>query len=442
MGFRTLSRRRVLAVSLAAVTATTTLFAIAGTAGPAAAAVGSGCPASKVARSIPTASNVAAGFSNSGSTTTYTFSSLTNEHPVGGVPGLIRYCVYPSPSALPTGHTVNATGANGAKWLYAAGAKNFAFVRPGGNKSNIPLNGKTTTMGTATWGTLPASQAIVLHINDLAVCASLYGSGTPATCFVKPSTGPICDHGDSSVAYNAMPFDVVNCLNPGLGFEANSVNEFGDEVGLAGTARTLVSLNVDFQSFACQSGHWNTGDCSSAAGATFDWPITANIYAVANCSGTPCPGALLATTTQTQTIPYRPSANPTCPANSGPAPAGAAWFNPLAPGGGACQNSIAKVLTFTFPATTLPDQVIWTVAFNTSTAGYTPIGTAGCQTGPGGCPYDSLNVGAKTYPNAPYAGTDVNLDQAFISEGGSAAPLQVQAGWSNFRPLGEIITAP
>lgn len=445
MGFRIFSRIRVLAVSLAAVTATTTLFAIAGAAGPAAAAASNGCPASKTVGTLPTASNVAAGFSNSGSTTTYTFSSLTNEHPVGGVPGLIKYCVYPSPSALPASHTVAAVGADGTPWVYGTGSNNFAFVRPGGDKTNIPLDGKTTTMGTATWSTLPASQTIVLHINDPTVCASLYGSGTSATCFVKPSTGPVCDHGDSSVAYNAMPFDVVNCLNPAVAFEANGWNEFGDDVGLAGTARTLVSLKVDFQSFACQSGHWDTGDCASAAGATFTHPITATIYSVDNSTTPPTVGAVLAQVKDVpQTIPYRPSADTSGHCTGADA---GKWFNPQAPGGGACQNSIGTVLTFTFPAgTTLPDQVIWTVAFNTSTAGHNPIGTATCQTDPGGCPYDSLNVGDKTYPPpAPYAGTslfDTNGGMAVGSKGQPPSALGFFTPDDNGRPLGEIITTP
>ena len=162
-------------------------------------------------------------------------------------------------------------------------------------------------------------------------------------------------------------------------------------------------------------------------------PITATIY-----DGN---GVQLAQVTQPQTIPFRPTADPSCPANSGPAPAGAAWFNPLAPGGGACQNSIGKVLTFNFPAgTPLPNTVIWTVAFNTSTAGYSPIGSATCQSDPGGCPYDSLNVGAKTYAGAPYAGTDIQVDEAFRSSGGPGAPLLAETGWSANRPLGEIIT--
>jgi hypothetical protein len=431
-----------------ALTASATLFVVAGTAGPAVAAAGNGCPSNKVVGSLPTATNVGASFTNNGTTSTYTFSSLTNENPTGGVPGLVKYCVYPTPASQPTTITVAATGANGKTWVSSKGSNNFAFARPGGDKTNIPLNGTTTTMGTATWNTAPTNQTIVLHINDPAVCTNLYGAGTPLTCFVKPSTGPICNQGDTTVAYNAMPTDVVNCLNPALGYEATSTSEFGDEVGLAGTARGLVSLKVDFQSFACESGHWfDAGGCTSTPGATFTHPITAKIYDPGNLT-TP-----IAWVTQTQTIPYRPSSNATCPANSGPAPAGAAWFNPLAPGGGACQNSIATVLTFNFPAgTTLPDTVVWTVAFNTTHFGAAPIGeAASCFGTSGGCAYDSLNVGAKTYSEAPYAGTDTDpagavLDSdwtgAYCDNGLSGTgTLRFDTGcWTNFKPLGEIIT--
>jgi hypothetical protein len=455
MGFRTFRRMRVLAVSLATVTVTATLFAVALAAGPASAATGNGCPASKTLGSLATADNVAAGFSNAGNTTTYTFSSPTNENPTGGVPGLMKYCVYPSPVSQPTDHHVLATGANGAQWVFAKGSNNFAFVRPGGNKTNIPLDGNTTTMGDATWSKLPDSQKIILHINDPTVCTSLYGSGTPGTCFVKPSTGPICDNGDTNAAYNSMPTDVVNCLNPAIGFEATSTSEFGDQVGLAGGAgQNLVSLKVDFQSFACESGHWyDAGGCSSAAGAAFTHPITANIYDPSDLLNP------IATVTQTQTIPYRPSSNASCPANAGGAPAGAAWFNPLAPNGGACQNSIGTVLTFnnfTFPGgpTLLPATVVWTVAFNTTHYGAAPIGEgASCFVTSGGCAYDSLNVGDRTYSGAPYAGTDTDPNGAFLSSTWTGAYCDNGAGgtgtlrldtpcWTPFRPLGEIITTP
>jgi hypothetical protein len=445
--------KRSLMAALAAVTAFTTLFIVAGTAGPAAAATGSGCPGSKTLGSIPTANNVSAAFSNSGDTTSYSFSSLTNENPVGGVPGLIKYCVYPTPKTPPTSHTVAATGDNGAAWAFATGSNNFAFVRPGGNKSNIGLDGTTTAMGTATWSPRPANQTqtIILHINDPAVCTSLYGSGTPGTCFVKPSTGPICNQGDTTVAYNAMPFDVVNCLNPGVAFEANGWNEFGDSVTLSGTARTLNSLTVDFQSFSCVTGTWDNacggGTTPGVSPGTYTWPITANVYA-ADINGLPT-GSPFATTVDVL-VPFRPNADPTnCPSTP------TKWFNPLAPGGGACQNSIATKVTFDFSGqnVTLPadGKVVWTVAFNTSTSGYSPQGatTPPCALPPATAtttvcplnPADSLNVGDKTYPApAPYAGTSL-----FDTNGGLAVGSKGPSGLAFFtpddngRPLGEII---
>jgi hypothetical protein len=341
-------------------------------------------------------------------------------------------------------------GANGAKWISSKGSNNFAFVRPGGDKTNIPLDGTSKTMGTATWTTIPTDQTIVLHINDPTVCRTLYGNTTPATCFVKPGTnGPVCDKGDTNAAYNAMPFDVVNCLNPAIGFEATSTSEFGDQVGLAGTARGLVSLKVLFTSYGCESGHWYDAACATTPGDTFIHPITANIYDPTVSLTVP-----LATVTTTQTLPYRPSADPSCPLIPGGGVAGAAWFNPLAPGGGACQNSIGKVLTFNFPSgTTLPNTVVWTVAFNTSDYGSSPIGLQPCSSSSGGCPYDSLNVGDKSYSGAPYVGTDTDPSEAFLnsSYGGSYCDLGVGGTgtlrsdspcWTGFRPLGEIITAP
>ena len=65
--------------------------------------------------------------------TTYRFFS-SNENPTGGVPGLMKYCVYPTPSSttLPAIH-VDARGFNNALWVGVKGTKNFGFVRPGGN---------------------------------------------------------------------------------------------------------------------------------------------------------------------------------------------------------------------------------------------------------------------------------------------------------------------
>jgi hypothetical protein len=454
VGFRHFRRIRVLAMSLA------TMMAILFGDARLASAQGASCPASGALKNFQVASNVGAFFSNNGQITTYTFVSLTDENPVGGVPGLIKYCVYPTANQ-PGGFDPQAIGANGKLWTVATGSRNFAFARPAGEPSNIPLDGQITVMGTATWATVPTDQTILLHINDAAVCASIYGSDSSGTCFVKPTNlAQVCNAGDTGVAYNAMPFGVVNCSKPSFGVEAYNFNEIGDEVKLAsGTPRELVSLSVLFASYGCgTSGHWHTDDCTTAPGATFTHSITGNIYSVTDCMGAPCPdGPPIATATETFTIPYRPSKDAV---NCTGANAGK-WFNPFANGGpGACQNSISTVLTFTFPTgIILPENVIWTVQYNTSNSGYDPI-TPPVQSCNGnnnnpGCPYDSLNVGTVNFPNAPYAGNDVDNNVVFLSSnsggypnsGGTAEPLQstttIQTdSMTGLRPLGAITTKP
>ena len=85
-------------------------------------------------------------------------------------------------------------------------------------------------------------------------------------------------------------------------------------------------------------------------------------------------------------------------------------------------------------AITLPTQVIWSVQYNTTTSGYTPIGNVPpCSITPAGCGYDTLNVGAFSYPNAPFAGTDVDPGAAFFDGA-------MQSGWTGNRPLGAIAT--
>jgi uncharacterized protein YjdB len=256
-----------------------------------------------------------------------------------------------------------------------------------------------------------------------------------------------CNIGDNTTAYNAIPFGAANCPLTSESFEAQETNELGDEVGLApGTGRILVSLNVVFASYGCSDrGHWNDGTCVTTPGATFVHPITASVY---DCSGTVCPGTLLAKVTQKQTIPYRPSANANCPDP-------AQWFNPLnIISLGGCQYSIKVVLTFNFPTpVTLTDQVLWTVAYDTTDFGYNPIGPMPCSTntiGPG-CPYDSLNVGTETFPGAPYAGTDIDPTGYFLNSDSDGAYCDSGTNGTGFlrldtpcrgglTPLGEVIT--
>ncbi|MBP8539183.1 hypothetical protein [Streptomyces sp. MK37H] len=284
-----------------------------------------------------------------------------------------------------------------------------------------------------------------------------------------PATGPVFaqGHGEggnggsggisgngSKIAYSSIPQQVPGNVSS-LGFEATSTSEFGDEVGLAALTqpasatpepRTLKSLQVVMSSQKCQNGSPSGGDCLTTPGATFTHPITANIYAVDNSGPVPAPGALLATVTKTFNIPYRPSADPV---NCTGSNAGK-WFSPA---DNTCYNGLAHTVKFDFPGvTTLPDQVIWTVAYNTTHAGYNPIGeSAPCFTSGNGCPYDSLNVGAQTFPGAPFAGTDVDPNGVFINSSSASTYCDGGAGgtgtlrldtpcWTGFTPLGEIKT--
>ena len=77
-----------------------------------------------------------------------------------GIPGLVGYCVY-------TGTASTGVTATYDSWKASKPGKSFGFTRPGGESTNIPLNGNTYTVGNATWptGTVPATQTILLHIS-------------------------------------------------------------------------------------------------------------------------------------------------------------------------------------------------------------------------------------------------------------------------------------
>lgn len=78
------------------------------------------------------------------------------------------------------------------------------------------------------------------------------------------------------------------------------------------------------------------------------------------------------------------------------------------------------------------------------------IGTgAPCYSTPTGCPYDSLNVGAQTFPGAPYQGIDVDPDAVFLNSTDPAAYCDGGAGgtgvlrfdspcWTANKPLAKI----
>ena len=246
----------------------------------------------------------------------------------------------------------------------------------------------------------------------LAACSGGAGYG-----YVPPPT----------VIYNSNPSPVPGNV-VSQGFECCQVSEFGDQITFEpGTPRGLQQATVTMSDWAKKADWPSVGD---AVG--FDQALTLKIYAV---NPGPTLGAVLASTTQTFHIPWRPAADPTnCPSNptkfqSTP---GAADTN--------CFNGLATQVSFDLSSlnVTAPDQVVWGVSYNTNTHGYAPTGVPG--------PYDSLNVGAEG--TGATTGTDTNPAVAWLAGGsypfcdGIASPsalrpdtgCPVGSDWTGYTP--------
>ena len=214
---------------------------------------------------------------------------------------------------------------------------------------------------------------------------------------------------------NPLPYNLAS-----LGFQATQTSEFGDYIHLAGTNRNLQSVTVMMSIWAKNSEY------PSMPSTGFTHPITINIYNAVPASPLNTLGSLVATITETKTIPWRPEADPTCPG-------GTAWRAPDT----VCYNGLAFNLTFDMSSlnVTLPDDIIIGVAYNTQTYGAAPLGVTG--------PYNSLNVAVQAGPAS--VGTDDDLDRVFwdtstagwYSDGG-AGGVGIFREDTNWVPYGNI----
>ncbi|MBC7876562.1 MAG: hypothetical protein H7Y59_05265 [Anaerolineales bacterium] len=228
----------------------------------------------------------------------------------------------------------------------------------------------------------------------------------------------------TTVVYDAIP----NPLPPNIasdGFQATSASEFGDYIHLAGTDRILRTVTVTMSDWALYSDY--SSDIRYS-GDSVNWthPITLNVYNVV--AGSPnTAGSLIASVTQTVTIPWRPVADPTCPG-------GTAWRA----GDSLCYNGFAFNATFDLSSVNavLPNDIIVGVAYNTQTYGDSPIGVAG--------PYNSLNVGIASNQTVS-VGTDDNVDNLFWDTiyPGYTAGFKEDTGWSPNGTVNiQVVTAP
>jgi hypothetical protein len=199
-----------------------------------------------------------------------------------------------------------------------------------------------------------------------------------------------------------------------LGYQATQTSEFGDLISFAGTDRSLTTVTLVMSDWALASTY-------GSMSPTWSHPITLNLYNVNNGGPNPAPGTLIATETQTFAIPWRPEADPTCPGG------GTAWRA----SDGKCYNGMAFAITFNFAGTTVPNSIIYGVAFNTNTWGYQPIGKPG--------PYESLNfggndsappsVGSRPFPDTAYWNTATAGNYADGGAGGTGT-FRRDTGWS------------
>ncbi len=231
-----------------------------------------------------------------------------------------------------------------------------------------------------------------------------------------------------------------------IGYEATSTAEFGGEIQLAGTARSHPRVTVAMSAWSCQEGNSSQGETchTPKPKKKFAWPLTLNVYAVGPGNTV---GAKLATVTKTFKMPYRPSTSFTC-TQAGDA---GAWYDAAAPGTSAiekCFHGLAFTETFKL-STTLPSDVIVSLAYNTSNHGPAPIGPAACQSTSEGCYYDSLNFSIiEPSEGGATVGSDPNEEEIYVNSNwnemycGSSANLntfsQSGACWEGDQPAVKV----
>jgi hypothetical protein len=188
-------------------------------------------------------------------------------------------------------------------------------------------------------------------------------------------------------AMGAVIYDSIPSPQPpnvvSLGYEATSAAEFGDLINFAGTDRVLSHVTVLMSDWALASTYGSTNP-------TWAHPLTFSLYNVDNTGPNPEPGSLIATRTQTFDMPWRPEASAEC---------GGGWRA----GDGSCYSGFAFTVTFDFTGTTVPDQIIYGLSYNTADYGAVPSHTPG--------PYNSLNFGLAEV--APSVGSRPSPDTAY-----------------------------
>jgi hypothetical protein len=243
----------------------------------------------------------------------------------------------------------------------------------------------------------------------------------------------------AAVLYNNIPSPLPGNL-PSQGYQATQTAELGGQIQLAGTERQNATVTIGMSSWACQTGGSDPPNqpCLTSPGSTFTHPITLNVYALGSSNSV---GPRLISVTRPVVVPFRPSQDDV----NCTGPSTGAWFDPVQ---SKCVNGKLFTTSFALGDLVLPNKVIVSVAFNTETWGYNPIGTGG--------PYNSLNFALTdgfTNPGGtpPSTGTDPIPTDAYLNSAtggnycdtgtGGTSVFRLDSGcWTGFQPILSVST--
>lgn len=194
---------------------------------------------------------------------------------------------------------------------------------------------------------------------------------------------------DAAIIYDSTPMPLpVNVVS--IGYACCAVSQFGDLIQFAGTERQLAQATATLSNQAT-----NGTDAANPAWPPLGWtvPLTLALYTVDRSGASPTAGAL------TPPLPGRSEASAGC---------GSGFLGD----DGACHSGIGQNVVFDLSGVTVPDEIIFGLAFNTHDYGSAPAGVAG--------PYDSLNFGLVGSP--PTVGSDRQPDVVIWDSGDPALP--------------------
>lgn len=220
-----------------------------------------------------------------------------------------------------------------------------------------------------------------------------------AFCTKNPGQYNICNPEPNPYIWANLTPESRTDNPPSLGYAATGTTQFGTQIAIAPEGGVIGNRTVEvlMSVWTCEHGEWNAGCVTNNAAATFNAPLTLNIYEVGFENAV---GPKLTSVSKTFALRYRPSASAACGAGS----------TQYQAEDGKCFNGLPQAVTF--PISGLyPHKFIVAVEYHPSNAP--------------GDPLNSLNVGLEGPPSVGQNSLE-GAEQAY-SDSGHAFGLE--GGW-------------